>query len=268
MSIRFRRVGPIVGALLLASAGTFVIGAGPAAASTDTACNDWQSLISGPYQVINSKWGHTLNGWGTGTQCVTRSDSDSAHGWQADVDWSNNASFGDDEYHIKAFPSDVVGWQWGYADSDNAGLPVQLSAEKNVQTSWTFQTQLGDHKSDAIYDLWVDPSTNPSGQPTDEVMVFLDYTDGAHPDSDKVATVSVGGADWDVYRSTGSWQVISFVRTATTSSADLNLRDFLDYSTNAGWLAPTKYLISVQAGFEIWRGTGKYVTTNYQLSVS
>lgn len=271
MSASTRRLGTWcrrAGAPIIAVICALSIGVPAAHAGWSNTCDNWQSLFYGKYQTINNKWGNTVNGWGTGWQCVGRSEENTSNGWQADLSWSNNSAFGDDEYHIKAFPSTVVGWQWGYANSDRGGLPVRLSEERNLPTSWSFDNQLGDQKSDAIYDLWVDWSDNPSSQPTDEVMIFLDYTDGAHPASNKVTTISMAGAEWDVYRSTDSWQVISFVRTSTTTSASFNLRDFLDYSANSGWLDRNKYLISVQNGFEVWRGAGKLITNNYDFSVS
>ncbi|WP_410813875.1 GH12 family glycosyl hydrolase domain-containing protein [Micromonospora sp. 067-2] len=268
VNVTWTRFARAIGAPLVAMLCVLAVGATPAYAYWTNTCDDWQSLFYGKYQTINNKWGHTVNNWGTGWQCVGRDTDNTTNGWQADLSWSNSSSEQWDEYHIKAFPSTVVGWQWGYANPDRGGLPVHLWENKNVWTNWSFQNQVGDQKSDAIYDLWLDWSDNPSSQPTDEVMIFLDYTAGAHPESNKVATVDLAGATWDVYRSTDSWQVISFVRTATTTSASMNLRDFLGYAVDAGWLDPNKYLISVQAGFEVWRGAGKYITTDYNVSVS
>ncbi len=232
-------------------------------------CDDWQSIFHGKYYAMNNRWGHTLFNWGYGWQCVGRNDEWPTNAWQTDLSWTDNPAVQWDEYHIKAFPNTIVGWSYGYNSTDHGGLPVRLGDNKTVLSSWSWDNQLGPQKSDAVYDLWADASQDPSAQPSDEIMVFLDYTDGAHPDSGKLTTINVNGADYDVYRSTDSWQVISFVRTATTrSSTNLNLQDFLNYAVRQGWLDPNKYLVSIDAGFEIWHGAGKIITTNYNVDVS
>ncbi|MGW5329698.1 GH12 family glycosyl hydrolase domain-containing protein [Streptomyces sp. NPDC004014] len=242
----------------------------PAQAATQQNCDVEGTVMYGKYYAHNSEWGNTYNGWGYGNQCVSHDDEQGGNNWASSFNWYNNGSISDDEWHIKAFPSVVSGWQWGYANPDHGGFPVRLGDGHNIVTNWDFSVNASDWKGDSIYDLWIDPSQNPSGQPQNEVMVFLNYSEGTIPSSsDKVATVDLGGATWDVYRSYGSWQVISFVRTQQTSNvSNMNLRDFMDYSTNSGWLDPSLYLVSVQAGHEIWRGSGSTSTSNYSVDVS
>ncbi|WP_336210958.1 GH12 family glycosyl hydrolase domain-containing protein [Nonomuraea sp. LPB2021202275-12-8] len=81
-------------------------------------------------------------------------------------------------------------------------------------------------------------------------------------------TVTIGGATWDLYRGNIGWEVYSFVRTSNTGSVNLNLRDFLNDLTSRGWLANSKYLTSVQAGTEVFVGTGRLDTTSYSTNVS
>jgi hypothetical protein len=49
---------------------------------------------------------------------------------------------------------------------------------------------------------------------------------------------------------------------------DLNLRDFLNHLVARGRLAGSAYLTSVQAGTEVFIGTGRLDTTAYATTVS
>ncbi|MGW2690132.1 GH12 family glycosyl hydrolase domain-containing protein [Streptomyces sp. NPDC001414] len=271
MNLFRRAAGLRTGLTAAAFAGLLLAGAAttPAQAATQQNCDVEGTVMYGKYYAHNSEWGNTYNGWGYGNQCVSHDDAQGGNNWASSFNWYNNGSISDDEWHIKAFPSIVSGWQWGYANPDHGGFPVRLGDEHEILTSWDFSVNASDWKGDSIYDMWIDPSQNPTGQPQNEVMVFLNYSDGTIPSSaDKVATVDLGGASWDVYRSYGSWQVISFVRTQQTSSvSNLSLRDFMDYSANVGWLDRNLYLVSVQAGHEIWRGSGTTTTSNYAVDV-
>jgi hypothetical protein len=242
----------------------------PAHAAWQSNCNTWGKIFFGKYYAHNSKWGNTNNGWGQGWQCVGRESTNTSNAWKADFDWWNNPNISDDEWHIKAFPSCVVGWQWGYANSDRGGLPVQLSANKNVTTSWNYSINASNWKGNAIYDLWLDWSQSPGGHPTDEIMIFLNYSSGAAPTGGYQGTAYLAGANWNVYKSNGSWQIISFVRQSQTNSvSNMNIRDFLNYASQTkNWISRSKYLISVQAGHEIWRGKGNTQTNSYSLFVS
>jgi hypothetical protein len=86
--------------------------------------------------------------------------------------------------------------------------------------------------------------------------------------------VNIGGADWDLYRGwidAGNgvgWNVFSFVRTANTSSIDLNLRDFTNNLVARGWVSNSKYLSSVQAGTEVFGGAGRVDTDSYSVEIS
>lgn len=267
---RFARTRRGAATAVVAAALLTGVAAAPAQAATVQNCDVEGTIMYGKYYAHNSEWGNTYNGWGNGNQCVSHSDTELGNNWYSSFNWYNNSNISDDEWHIKAWPSVVSGWQWGYANPDHGGFPVRLGDEHQIVTNWDFEVNATNWKGDSIYDLWVDPSQNPGSQPQNEVMIFLNYSDGAIPNSsDKVGNVWIGGASWDVYRSRGSWQVISYVRTAQTwSVSNLNLREFMDHSQNAGWLDPNLYLVSVQAGHEIWHGSGTTHTWNYSVDVS
>ena len=59
----------------------------------------------------------------------------------------------------------------------------------------------------------------------------------------------------------------SFVRTSNVSSASLNLRDFTNYLVANNGLSSSKYLLSVEAGTEVFTGAGTLNTTAYSVTM-
>ncbi|MFI1989936.1 cellulose binding domain-containing protein [Actinoplanes sp. NPDC020271] len=225
-------------------------------------CTDYAALIRGKYWVNNNVWGRAD---GTGSQCVWE------NGLNGDnLSWGTNWTWAGDTTKVKAYASAVLGWHWGWKTT-GTGLPVQLSAGKKVQTSWNFTvTQKTSNIMNVSYDLWFHTKSNPDwpDQPADEVMVWLYKSGGAGPVGTKQATVTVGGTTWDLYRGNIGWNVYSFVRTSNTTSAVLDLTDFTDDLAGRGWLDKTKYLSSVQAGTEIFTGSGQLDTSAYSVRIS
>ncbi|KUL27316.1 GH12 family glycosyl hydrolase domain-containing protein [Actinoplanes awajinensis] len=235
-----------------------------AAATTKGAenCTDFAALIRGKYWVNNNVWGKAD---GTGSQCVWE------NGLSGDnLSWGTSWTWAGDNTKVKSYGSAVLGWHWGNKTT-GTGLPVQLSAGKAVKASWNFTvTQKTANVMNVSYDLWFHKIANPDwqDQPTDEVMVWLYKSGGAGPVGTKQATVTLGGATWDLYKGNIGWDVYSFVRTANTTSADLNLTDFTTDLAGRGWLDKTKYLSSVQAGTEVFTGSGQLDTSSYSVKIS
>ncbi len=255
-------------------AGTKTATASPSATKTATAtptatvspgaenCTDYAALVRGKYWVNNNVWGRAD---GTGSQCVWE------NGLNGDnLSWGTSWTWAGDTTKVKSYASAVLGWHWGWKTT-GTGLPVQLNAGKAVKTSWNFTvTPKTSNIMNVSYDLWFHTKSNPDwpDQPTDEVMVWLYRSGGAGPVGTKQATVTVGGTTWDLYRGNIGWNVYSFVRTSNTTSADLNLTDFTDDLAGRGWLDKTKYLSSVQAGTEIFTGSGQLDTSAYSVRIS
>ncbi|WP_433793642.1 GH12 family glycosyl hydrolase domain-containing protein [Actinoplanes sp. CA-252034] len=243
--------------------------ASPTVSKTPTAaakgaenCTDYAALIRGGYWVNNNVWGKAD---GTGSQCVWE------NGLSGDsLSWGTRWTWAGDNTKVKSYASAVLGWHWGWKVPAGTGLPVQLSAGKAVDADWNFKvTQSTANVMNVAYDLWLHDMANPDWQnnPTDEVMVWLYRSGGAGPVGTKQATVTIAGTTWDLYKGDIGWKVYSFVRTSNTSAADLDLADFTDDLVARGWLAKTKYLSSVQAGTEIFTGSGQLDTTAYSVKI-
>ncbi len=230
-------------------------------------CGNGDSADLGKYWLNNNLWGMSS---GSGSQCSwTTCQTGDLAGWSTSWNWSEGPS------SVKSFASAVVGWQWGWKEA-TTGLPVQISSTKNVNCGWDFTVTLDGSVTNTInvaYDMWVHSLSNPGSNdtPTDEIMVWLYRVNGAGPIGIKKDTVSIGGADWDLYEGTTTWHVYSFVRTSNATTAVLNMMDFprhLVTSTKvATKLTNSKYLTSVQAGTEVFVGKGQLDTKGFYCRV-
>jgi hypothetical protein len=231
-------------------------------ANAANTCTAYGTITQGKYWINNNVWGQNS---GSGWQCIwDTSTSGNTIGWGTSWSWSGQSN------SVKSYASSVLGWHWGWKNS-NTGLPIQLSANRSVNTGWNYRvTQNGAVTMNVAYDLWLHTISNPSynNNPTDEVMIWLYRSGGAGPVGTRQATVSIGGTNWDLYRGNIGWNVFSFVRTTNTSSSTLNLRDFLSNLVSRGWMSNSKYLTSVEAGTEVFIGTGQLDTNSYYANVA
>lgn len=250
--------------------GVALASSAPGRAAYTTAYNDGERVnVMSKYYVNNNQWGYKINGWGGGSQSVGADPVANTGYWRTDFNWYNN-NVAWDQYHIKAFPSIVEGWQWGYARTDHGNLPRPINWNSNVWTTWSYSTSgvPGWAKWDAIYDMWLDWNDTPSGTPSEEIMVFLNYTADTTPTDGYQGDVNLAGNTWSVYRSNTDRQVISYVAKNKTTYFSGNLRDFINHASyTKGWINTSKQLLSVQAGFEIWYGQGYFQTWGYNCDV-
>ncbi|SCF16566.1 Cellulose binding domain-containing protein [Micromonospora haikouensis] len=225
-------------------------------------CNSTDVIDIGKYWIPNNQWGA---GTGAGSQCIwTSGGSGDRISWGTSYNWSGQAGT------VKSFAAAILGWHWGWR-RQNTGLPVQLSANRNVNTSWQFTvTQIGTVNQNVAYDCWLHPMANPGSadQPSDELMIWL-YRSNASPAGSRQGTVTIAGTTWEIWRGyVGTWNVYSYVRTSNTTNANLNIRDFTNDLVARGWMSSSKYLTSVQAGPEIFTGNGQVTTSTYSVTIN
>jgi len=110
--------------------------------------------------------------------------------------------------------------------------------------------------------------------PADELMIWLSAEGGAGPLGEQVTTVDVAGESWDLYRGEvldddgdHLWWVHSFVHTLGTNSFEADLSELTDTLVERDELSTDQYLTSVQAGVEVFTGTGELDTTAYRTTV-
>jgi hypothetical protein len=95
-------------------------------------------------------------------------------------------------------------------------------------------------------------------------MVWLYRAGGAGPIGARQTTVTIGGSSFDLYRGmNGSTNVFSYVRTQNATTAVHDMTDFLQDLVARGWMQSSKYLASVQAGTEVYSGSGSLTTNGF-----
>jgi hypothetical protein len=219
------------------------------------------SIVLGKYWINNNLWGAS---GGSGTQSIwSTCSSGNTIGWGTEWNWSGGAG------KVKSYASAVLGWQWGWK-VNGTGLPVQLSAGKNITCGWTYRVQPG-QTIDVSYDLFAHTLSNAgtNDDPTDEIMIWLYRSGGAAPIGGTSATVDIAGTSWELHEgSNGRWQVHSYVRSSNADTgATLNLMDFMKDLTSKRGLSSSKYLSSIQAGTEVFLGSGRLDTDQYYCTI-
>ncbi|PRY15973.1 GH12 family glycosyl hydrolase domain-containing protein [Kineococcus rhizosphaerae] len=222
----------------------------PRAAAAAAICDQYgkATTADGRYVVQNNRWGTSAE------QCV----EPTATGFRL--------SRADGAVPTSGAPKSYPSIYWGchYGTCTPGFSPVQASSstfgDVRTSVSMTYPTS---GEWDAAYDLWFDPTPRLDGQNTGaEVMVWLNHAGRPQPVGSKVATVTLAGATWDVWFGNTGWNVVSYVRTSATGSADFAVRTFFDDALSRGYVQRSWYLTSVQAGFEPWvDGAGLAVTS-------
>ncbi|MFD4603732.1 endo-1,4-beta-glucanase [Streptomyces sp. NPDC058464] len=247
---------------LTAAAGVTVAQAG----ESSKKCTAFDTVTLGKYYVNNNLWGQDK---GTGTQCVwDNSASGSTVSWGTSYTWANNSKGTDSD--VKSYASTVLGWHWGWkVDKAATGLPIRVGDRKKVTTRWNFTLSSSPGTLDVAYDLWLHAKNTADwqDQPTDEIMIWLDRQGGAGPLGTKYGSVSLGGAMWDIYQGDIGWNVYSFVRRANTTSATLNIDDFTQALVRRKLLSNDKYLSGIEAGTEVFKGSGRLDTQSYSVDI-
>jgi Glycosyl hydrolase family 12/Cellulose binding domain/Fibronectin type III domain len=236
------RTSALAGLLKLGCAVGMVGTAGPARADT-VICDKFgsMSIQGGKYIVQNNEWGSDL------PQCITVTGT----GFTISTANHNKATNG----APASYPSVYAGCHYAHC-STGSSLPMQATSGQfgSVRSSVSM-TYVGTGQWDAAYDIWFDPTPRTDGQNTGaEIMIWLNHLGAPQPVGSRVATVSLAGGTWDVWFGNIGWNVVSYVRTAATSSIDFAVNTFFTDAVNRGYAQRAWYLTSVQAGFEPWVG--------------
>ncbi|GAQ52431.1 GH12 family glycosyl hydrolase domain-containing protein [Streptomyces acidiscabies] len=244
----------------------------PQSARAADNCTAFNTISASPYYLNNNVWGRQ---GASGKECTWLNSYRNGNlNWDTTFDWTG------DRTSVKAYASAVLGWHWGWKEK-NTRLPIRLDSGRRVTSNWSFKiTQNRPTVMNVSYDLWFHQKSNPDwrDQPHDEVMVWLNRQNGAGPLGTKRETLSVGGVAWDLYvgkivnkdsagKITSSWNVYSFVRRANTTSQTTDLTGLTDALVRRRLLGGTTYLTSVEAGTEVFTGTGRLSTSAYSVTV-
>jgi hypothetical protein len=172
-----------------------------------------------------------------------------------------------------AYPSLILGWEHGNLYGSYKGTTAVGSLPSSITTSWTWSATGVNY--DAAYDIWFGPSSNLTTTYTNggiELMVWLGHS-GANPAGSQVGTpLTTGGYTWTAYQTTMSnggatWTYIAYVNSETVNSiSGLNLIPFFTDAKGKISSMSQDNLLSIQAGFEVYSGSGTVTTSSFSVT--
>ncbi|MBN1895297.1 T9SS type A sorting domain-containing protein [bacterium] len=245
--------------VLLTAAAVFLTGALIQTAHADEFCSDdspnWARVMNGEYHVSNNVWG---SGAGVGEQCL---DIDLESTYFKVVKSTHNSDA------VASYPFIRKGCHWGgCTDAPYNPFPIKVGELTSAPFTWVVNTDGVGGLWNAAFEAWFSPSGKTAPNGGGELMIWIKYYGGAGPAGSKVATVPIGGHNWDVYfvdwTSGGQWKYIAYKIVVQADSVNLDLKDFIHDALTRGYLYTDWYLDNMEAGFEIWRD-GQGLTSRY-----
>jgi hypothetical protein len=235
----------------------------PAASSeagTTTLCNSQTASVDGGAYTVNN------NEWGSGApECITTNGN-------AEFRMVNSSIANGGDGAPGGYPHIYKGCDYGVCTS-GSGLPIRVSNihSGTVTTSWRTTQPGGGDIYNAAYDVWFNRTSTTSGQPNGtELMVWLRRQGPKHPYGRQVASnVLIGGHRYDVwYGNAHGFNTVTYLMThGERSTKGLDLRHLEADAVGRGYLRKWWWLISVEAGFEVWNGGTGLATNSFSVNV-
>jgi hypothetical protein len=241
--ITFARALVLPAALLAAGGALAVLPAASSEAAT-TLCNSQSTSVDGgAYMVENNEWGSSA------PECIDTGNT----GFTV-----VNSSLANPLSTPGGYPAIYKGCHWG-ACTSGSGFPIQVADihPGMINTSLSTSQPGGSSVYNVAYDIWFNQTPTTGGQPNGaELMVWLNHNGAIHPFRRMVASnVSINGRGYDVWFGRQGWNTISYTMTSPAASVSrLELWPLINDAVRRGYISRSWYLISVEAGFEIWRG--------------
>jgi hypothetical protein len=247
---------------LLLAAGAILAAVLPACSSggTTTLCHSQAHAVSGgTYTIMNNEW-HS-----SAAQCITTDGTASFTVANSSIANTTHGAPG-------GYPLIYRGCHWGACTPDS-GLPIRVSSIRagTVITSWSTSQPGGSNHYNVAYDIWFNRTPTTSGQPNGaELMIWLNRHGPVYPAGSRVASdVSIDGRSYHVYLRQSHWNTITYLMTTgTTAIRHLDLQPLVTYAVGQGYIQPSWYLISVESGFELWRGGTGLATNSFSVKVA
>jgi hypothetical protein len=255
----------VVSAALLLAGGILAVNL-PAASSevakTTKLCHSQTASVSGgAYTVDNNEWNSKA------PECITTNGKPEFRVANSSIANGKDGAPG-------GYPDIYKGCFYG-ACTSGSGLPIRVSKIRagTVTTSWRTAQPGGSNIYNAAYDIWFNKTPTTRGKANGaELMIWLNHHGPKHPYGTEVASnVSIGGRTYNVYYGarTGSYGTVTYEMTSRARSvSNLDLRPLETSAVSRGYLSKSWYLITVQAGFEVWQGGTGLATKSFSVKVT
>jgi hypothetical protein len=232
------------------------------AAKTTKLCHSQIASVSrGAYKIDNNEWGSSR------PECITTNGKPEFRVANSSIANGKDGAPG-------GYPDIYKGCFYGSCTS-GSGLPIRVSRIRagTVTTSWRTAQPGGSNIYNAAYDIWFNKTRTTRRQANGlELMIWLNHHGPKHPYGSEVASnVSIGGRTYNVYYGarTGSYGTVTYTMTSRARSVSkLDLRPLEANALSRGYLRRSWYLITVQAGFEMWQGGTGLATKSFSVNVS
>jgi cellulose 1,4-beta-cellobiosidase len=236
----------------------------PAASSiagTSTLCNSQTATVDGgAYTVDNNEWGSSA------FECITTNG-------RAEFRVANS-QLANDGGSPGGYPDIYKGCNYGACTSSGSGMPIRVSKihAGTVRTSWSTAQPGGSSVYNVAYDIWFNKASTTSGQANGaELMIWLNHHGRIHPYGSRVASnVIIGGRSYNVYFGNAhGFNTVTYTMTSGKRSVTkLDLRPLEANAVGRGYISRSWYLISVEAGFEVWKGGVGLATRSFSVDVN
>jgi len=213
-------------------------------------------VAGGSYTVQNNEWGSSA------PECVTTDSGASFTVASSSISKTTHGAPG-------GYPSIYRGCHGG-ACTRGSGLPIQVSklGPGTVTTTWN-TTQPGRGVYNVAYDIWFNKTPSTSGLADGaELMVWLNRNGSVRPYGSQVGTATVGGRSYAVWFGKQPRNTVTYwMTTPATSVTGLEVSQLAADAVSRGYILTSWYLISVEAGFELWQGGAGLATDSFAVSV-
>jgi hypothetical protein len=260
------RIRPVLVAFAALALGTGVlVGATAMRARADTTLCQYQvaHVGAGQYAVQNDEWDSSA------PECVT---TDGLADFKVASSSISNATDG----APGGYPSIFAGCHWGDCTTGGLAADPLLVADIGtglVTSTWSTTEPGGSGNAyDVAYDIWINQTPTTSSAPDGtEVMVWLNHDGQVQPAGSVVASdVGIDGRRYDVWykpRSSAADCVSFEMISPHTGVTGLDIGTLINYAVQHGYTNPSWYLISVEAGFEVWQGGAGLATKSFSVSL-
>ena len=246
-----RRVLALIAAVVAASAVT--LGTAAASAPATLAGHQVAATRDGQYKIQVNEWDSR------GAAAIT---TDLGADFTVARPFAANATDGPPS----GYPSIYQGCHWGNCSGGAlAAHPVRDGT--GVTASWSTTQPGGGSIYNAAFDGWFKSARSRSARPDcAELMVWIGHNGHIQPAGHPVGAATVGGTPYNVWYGKGAWTAITYDMTRpVTSVSSLNIGDVARDAVSRGYLRGSCYLVSMEAGFEVWRGGRGLATKSFSV---
>ncbi|RAH45309.1 xyloglucan-specific endo-beta-1,4-glucanase A [Aspergillus brunneoviolaceus CBS 621.78] len=220
----------------------------------ESICTKNNIITTDDFILYNNLWGEEYAT--SGSECTYLDYvSGNSISWQTSWTWAGGADY------VKSYPNAVL----------NVGAK-QLSSITSIPTTWSWSYTGTDLKADVSYDAFFSTTASTTATHEYEVMVWLGVYGGIEPIGNAdgpIASPTIGGRVWDLYKGPNDWTVFSFVARENVQDYSGDIMDFFNYLIDNEGVSSSLYLQTLGAGTEPMTGSDAWFTVApYEISIN